>query len=283
MNWDRFKCYCSEVLRLIEQGSSAESAFQAARTSALYLEFDQKVKDHDLQSSIIDHLQENNFSRDELIRALTIYKSIEFFDFDAKPARIRRIGVYLTLVTVAYLVTSGIYYTKVFPNFIELFDQAEVAYPEQYVWMAENWLVMNFLLVALVVATFSASKNVRKIFDFDEQFQASLVFRLIFPQRLKHCYSKVVTLTRLPLYISHDHTGGSSDALIALYRSGGFSDQDISGSLSLLIKRNYDELILHAERYIRRVYIFVAVIVLFTIYQLLSGVYSFVYAIGDMV
>ncbi len=283
MNWSRFKFYCNEVPRQLKSGNEVISAFECAEASIISKEFGAELKPHGLQASIITSLKSNNYANEEAKVALQIYDGLDVSELAREPSRIRRVGIYIGYLTLMYFVLSSIYFVYVIPQTVSMFETMDIPAPESFLWFVDNWSTILIIIMALLVGIFLVSQKVKEMFEYKKGIESSIIYRLLLPKKIKLQYEKLISLIYLPLHIASNKCDGVNDHIIQHYHSEKYSTAEISDSLSILINENVNNLILLSESYMRRIYVVVALLVIFSIYEFVSSAYAPIFVMGEVV
>ena len=283
MNWSRFKFYCNDVRRLLARGEEKIPAFDSAKASVLSKEFGPELKPHEIQASILTSLKTEDYSNEEVQGVLEIYDGIDVSALANRPSRIRRVGVYIGYLTFMYFVLSSIYFVYVIPETVSMFEAMEIPAPDSFTWFVNNWATILMIVMALLVGAFLVSKKLRELFEYKKGVGKSIIYRFMLPRKLKSRYERVVSLIRLPLYIVKNRDDGINDHIIKHYQSEKYTTNEISDSLSILINENVDILLSHSETFMRRIYVVVAILVIYSIFEFVSSAYAPLFVMGEVV
>ena len=282
MSWSRFKFYCNEVSRLLERGDVVISAFENARNSVLSREFGPELEPQGIQASILTSLKNENYTTEQVKEILNIYDGLDVSGLTHKPNRIRRVGIYIGYLTFMYFLFSGIYYFSVIPQTISMFEVMEIPVSDVSMWFVNNWMVVFIIIMTLLVGALLVSRKIKEMFEYKEGVESSIIYRLMFPKRVKTRYGKMISLICLPLHIAGRESDGINDHIVQHFQAEKYSCQEISNSLSVLINENVSALLEQSESYMRRIYIVVAVLIIFSIYAFVSSAYSSLFAMGEV-
>jgi len=282
MNWSRFKFYCNEVRRLLARGEDVIPAFESAKSSVLSKEFGPEINPQEIQASILTDLKNENYTNEEVKKALEIYDGIDVSELVHKPARIRRVGIYIGYLTFMYFVLSSIYFVYVIPQTVSMFETMKITAPESFIWFVNNWATILVIVMAFLVGAFLVSRVVKEIFEYKKGVEKSIIYRFILPKRIKSRFERIVSLIQLPLHIAKNKNDGINDHIIEYYQAEKYSSKEISDSLSILINENISHLILHSEAYMRRIYVVISILVILSIYEFVSSAYAPLFVMGGV-
>ncbi|MBN4081990.1 hypothetical protein JYT10_00620 [Beggiatoa alba] len=283
MNWSRFKFYCNEVSRLLEKGEEVIPAFKSAKASVLSREFGPELNPQEIQASIFASLKNEGYTNEEVKEALKIYDGLDVSELVHKPSRIRRVGIYIGYLTFMYFVLSSIYFVYVIPQTVSMFEAMEIPAPESFIWFVNNWATILIIVMTLLVGALLVSKKIKEIFEYRNGVERSIIYRFMLPEKIKSRYEKLTSLIHLPLYIAKKESDGINDHIVQHYDSEKYSSKEISDSLSILINENVNNLLSHSESYMRRIYVVVAILVIFSIYEFVSSAYAPLFVMGEVV
>jgi hypothetical protein len=268
---------------MLEKGEEVIPAFESAKASVLSKEFGAELKSHHIQSLILTSLVYDGYTKDEVKEALKIYNNLDMSVLMQKPSRIRRVGVYIGYLTIMYVVLSGMYFVYVIPQVLSMFEAMEIPAPDIFTWFTGNWTtILIFVLAALIVALL-VSTIIKEMFDFKKELEKSVVYRLFLPKSIKAKYKKLISLLRFPLHIVKKQNNGINDAIIQYYLNEKYQSTEISDSLSLLISESAISLLILSESYIRRIYVVVAILIIFSIFAFVSSAYIPLFSMGEIV
>jgi len=281
MSWSRFKFYTNESLKLINNGEKSTDAFIAARSSIVSIEFGDELHPHNIQSKIFKTMIDENCSETELKSILKVYSGLDTRGLQEKPNRIRRMGAYLSYLTFMFIVMSSIYFLIVIPEALSSFEAMGFNPPANFIWFADNWILISIVNVYILTVAILISSKIKYMFDYNIDVKNSLFYKYILPKKLKLKYERLISLILLPIYIYK--MPNSNDVLIDYYCKEGNSTQDISSSLSILINEKVDELKILFESYMTKVYILAAIVIVFSIFQFISSIYSSIFIAGEVI
>lgn len=283
MNWSRFKFYCNEVRRLLARGEESIPAFESAKASVLSKEFGPELNPQEIQASILTSLKTGGYTNEEVQVALEIYDGLDVSELAYKPSRIRRVGIYIGYLTFIYFVLSSIYFVYVIPQTVSMFEAMEIPAPESFIWFVDNWATILLVVMALLVSAFLVSRKVKEIFEYKNGVEKSIIYRFMLPKKIRSRYERLTSLIRLPLHIVKNRGDGTNDNIVQYYYSEKYNSKEISDSLSILINENVNNLLSHSESYMRRIYVVVAILVIFSIYEFVSSAYAPLFVMGEVV
>lgn len=283
MSWSRFKFYCIEVTRLLENGLEVVPAFENAQASVLSKEFGAEFKPRDVQSAILTSLKHDGYTRDEIKWVLAIYNDMDLSALMLRPSRIRRAGVYIGYLAFMYLVLSGIYFLYVVPEMSSMFDAMEIPPPENFIWFVNNWTAILVCILIFLVALLLISTTIKEMFDYKQNFAKSTLYRFLLPRGIKARYEKLTSLLSLPLHVVKHQNDGNNNAITQHYYSEKYQPREIAGTLSLLIGENVTRLLMLSESFIRRIYVIVAILIICSIFIFVNSAYAPLFAMGEVV
>lgn len=281
MSWSRFKFYTSESLRLIEEGKKSTDAFVEAKNSIVSTEFGDELHPQSIQSKVFKTMIDEYCSEAELKPILKIYNGLDTRGLQTKPNRIRRMGAYLSYLTFMFIVMSSIYFLLVIPEALSSFEAMGFKPPANFVWFADNWIIISMVNVYILAAAIFISSKIKNMFDYNIEIQNSLFYKYILPKKLKSKYERLISLILLPIYISKK--SNMNNVLVDYYCRTNNSVEDVSSSLSILINEKVDELRVLFESYITKIYVFSAIVIVLTIFQFISSIYSSLFIAGEAI
>ena len=283
MSWSRFKFYCNEVSRLLERGEEIIPAFESAKNSVLSKEFGPELKPHEIQASILSSLKNDGYTAYEVKEALRIYDGLDVSGLLHKPSGIRRVGVYIGYLSVMYFVLSGFYFVYVVPETVSMFEAMGVSVPKNFIWFFDNWAAILMIVASSLVGVLLAGKKVNEMFEYKKGIENSIIYRVVIPKKIKLKYEKLVSLVNLPLCVVKNKNDGVNDHIIQYYCAEKYSATEVSGSLSILMNEAVNELVCRSESYMRRIYVVVAALIIFSIYEFVSSVYAPLFVMGEVI
>ena len=282
MNWSHFKFYCNEVKRLLARGEEAIPAFERAKASVLSKEFGPELNPQEIPASILTSLKSEDYSNEEVQAALAIYDELDISELANKPIRIRRVGIYIAYLVFMYFVLSSIYFVYVIPETLSMFEAMDIPAPESFIWFVDNWVAILLIVMTLLVGAFLVSRKIKAIFEYKKDVEKSIIYRFMLPKKIRSGYERLTSLIRLPLHIVKNRGDGINDDIIQYYHSEKYSSKEISDSLSILINENVNNLLSYSESYMRRIYVVVAILVIFSIYEFVVSAYAPLFAMGEV-
>jgi hypothetical protein len=283
MSWSRFKFYCIEVLRQLERGQDVMPAFEDVRASLISAEFGVELKPREIQSFILESLKKDGYTTEEVKAVLGIYNNLDLSALIHKPSRIRRVGVYIVYLTFVYFVLSGLYAVYVIPNMSLLFESMEIPAPENFVWLASHWTTLLIVVFSVLIVALLVSETIKQLFDYKVDIEKSVLYRLLLPVSLRARYEKVTSLLRLPLHVVKNKSDGINDEIIQYYFKQKYQAKEISKSLSILVDENVSNLVILSEAHMRRIYVVVAILIIFSIIEFVVSAYAPLFTMGEIV
>ncbi|MFC3149820.1 hypothetical protein ACFOEK_02135 [Litoribrevibacter euphylliae] len=259
-----------------------KSAFAQAESLDIATQFGPELKAGGLASSIIASCKNDDLTHEGAKQALDLYKGLDVSVLTHKPSRIRRVGVYIGFLTLMYLILSGIYLTYVIPQNLAMFEVMDIPTPARFMWFVNNWAIISVVIILILIGAFLISKTIKDMFDYDRDMESSWVYRFLLPKRMREEYEKLISLMHLPLFIGKNVKDGINDQVIEYYQSDGMSTADVSQSLSLLMREHLSNLIAYCESYMRRIYVVVAILIVFTIFEFIVSAYTPLFVMGDV-
>ncbi len=281
MNWSRFKYYCLEVRRRLDQDQAVKVAFDSAKGSVLAKTLGEELKPNTLPNAILTELKNSNVAPVAIKQAVEVYHGLDFTMLSAEPSRIRRVGIYITYLSFMYLVFSSIYSVFVIPSSLAMIESLNLEAPESFTWFAQFWNVLALLIFGLLLCAFLISRKLKALFEYRHGVERSLVYRVLLPRKLKSDYELLITLLRLPLALSQSDDAAGASELVAYFRKEHYSSKEMSDCLSLLLNTNLQRVLVAAETYLRRLYVTTTVLVIFSIFIFISSAYAPIFMIGE--
>lgn len=283
MNWNFFKFYCSELLRKLSSESEVTSAIKIVDNSQIINEFSVKKNSTNIIAKIISTIQSKEFSKEDTEKVLKIYSQLDVSELDHKPSKLKRVGVYIGYLAVMFFVMSSIYMIFVVPQTLEMFDNFNLGVPDDFIWFVNHWGVIFVGISSLIIISLLINLKIKKMFEYQVDISKSLIYRTLIPSDIKSIHQKLISLIQLPLLLVKSKKDGVCDDVIEHFNNENFNEIEITETLSLLIKDNINNLVLLSEAYIRRVYIVVAVLIVFCIFKFVSSVYAPIFVLGEAI
>ncbi len=281
MNWSRFKYYCLEVRRRLDQDQAVMAAFDSARGSVIAKTLGEELKSNTLPNAILTELKNNNVAPSAVKQAVEVYQGLDFTMLSAEPSRIRRVGIYITYLSFMYLVFSSIYAVFVIPKSLAMIESLNLPVPESFTFFSQFWNVLALLIFGLLLCAFLISRKLKALFEYRHGVERSLVYRMLLPSKLKRQYESLVTLLRLPLVLSQADDGANASEIVAYFRKEHYSAKEMSDCLSLLLNANIESVLVAAETYLRRFYVTTTVLVIISIFIFISSAYAPIFMLGE--
>ncbi len=282
MSWGRFKFYCNEVGRLLDRGEEVIPAFEKAKKSVLSEEFGKELETTKIQESIFTSMKKNDYSKKQVREALRIYDALDISGLTENPSKVRRVGIYIGYLSLMYFMFSGTYLIYVIPRMESIFDSMGIPPPENFTRFMDNWVLILILVMLLLLLAFLVSKKLKDMFEFKNGVENTFIFRFFLPKKMKIKYKNIRSLICLPLRVCCRSEDGVNDKIVEHYCSEAYRPEEVASSLAILINENMRSLILLAESFIQRIYVIVAVLIIYTIYEFLSSAYTPLFVIGEV-
>lgn len=283
MNWNFFKFYSNELLRKLSSESEITSAIKIVDNSQVIKEFSVKKNSTNIIAKILSTIQSNELSKEDIKKVLEIYSQLDVSELDNKPAKIKRVGVYLGYLAVMFFVMSSIYMVFVVPQTREMFNNFNLGMPADFIWFVDNWGTIFVSISSLIIISLLINLTIKRMFEYQVDISKSLIYRTLIPKNIKSNYQKLISLIQLPLLLARSKKDGISDDIIDHFRTEKFNEIEVTETLSLLIKNNINNLVLLSEAYIRRIYIVISVLIVFCIFKFVSSVYAPIFILGETI
>ncbi len=283
MSWSRFKFYCNEVGRLLDKGEEVIPAFEKAKKSVLSEEFGEELEVTKIQESIFTSMKKNGYSKSQVRNALRTYDALDISGLAENPNKVRRVGIYIGFLSLMYFIFSGIYLVYVIPGLESMFDSMGVPPPENFTRFVDNWALMLVFVMFLLLLALLVSKKLRDMFEFKNGVENTFIFRFLLPKKMQIKYKKVRSLICLPLSVCRRVEDGVNDKLVEHYCSEDYRPEEVANSLAIIINENMRNLIFLAELFIQRIYVIIAVLIIYTIYEFLSSAYAPLFVMGEVI
>lgn len=283
MSWSLFKCYCKEASHSLEKGDDIEFAFSAAERSPLPKMLKAQLKPKSLQQSLISKLKNSDLSTDELQITLKIYGNLGFSELAHKPSRIRRVGLYLAYLTLMFSLLSSIYLLKVYPTVLDMYEEFGYPMSEGLIWFSEYWGLLVSTIIGFLAISLLINHKIKVIFDHQIGVGNSLLFKLLLPKRLKESYRGLLNLIHLPLNLTKKTNQNAENILIEYLLKKDYTPEEIADLLTLTITEQVTRLKTQAESYLRKFYILIAILIVFSIYEFVSSVYAPIFTLGEVI
>jgi hypothetical protein len=135
----------------------------------------------------------------------------------------------------------------------------------------------------MLVTAMLISTVIKEMFDYKIGMKESVLYRFLIPGGLKARYEKLTSLLLLPLHVVKNNNDGINDAVIEYYSKEKYQAKEISDSLSILIGENVNNLTGKSESYMRRIYVVVAILIIFSIYMFITSAYAPLFSMGEVI
>ena len=286
MNWSRFKFYCIDVSRRLEQAQPVAQAFTQASSSVLATELGSEPKRQDISHTLLAQLKSGEYSASEVQQALAIYQQLDCSALSQQPSRLRRFGIYLGYLILMYFILTSVYAIFVIPVALELFEMSNMPAPSSFLWFAAHWASLGGLVLLLLVGALLLSLQVQALFQYRTGIEKSMIFRWLMPKSIKTRYAQVLALLHLPLGLAKPHADiaalQSCEKMLQYLRQEAYSMSEVSGLLSLMLSEQLSALQSAAETLLRRIYIAIAIVMIFSIYMFISSGYAPLFMMGEI-
>jgi hypothetical protein len=163
-----------------------------------------------------------------------------------------------------------------------MLEVMEIPAAENYTWFAGNWATIVIVVLCILITALMVSEVIKKMFDYKTGMEESVLYRFLIPGGLKARYEKLASLLRLPLCIVRNRGDDANDEIIHYYLNEKYQTKELSNSLSNLIGENLNHLIVMSESYMRRIYLVVAILIIFSILTFVTSAYAPLFAMGDI-
>lgn len=288
MNWSRFKFYCLDVHRRLAQGQAVAQAFDSAQQSVLAHHLGPDLRANTVPGVLMTALKNAN-SAAAVKQSVEIYQALDFSELTAKPSRLRRVGIYITYLSVLYLLFSSIYAVFVIPKMFEMVADLALTLPDSYLWFAKFWNFFALLIFGLLLMVFLINRTLNHLFEYRHQAEQSWQYRLLLPRTIKQHYAALLALLKLPFVLYHaeaaaqEAAGGSeaSSEFVSYFQTEQYSPQTMADCLALLLQAHLENLVHAAETYLRRLYVTITLLVISSIFMFISSAYAPIFMMGD--
>lgn len=283
MSWQRFSYICrklsaepnsqqpvGDAIARVEAGSDA--AFYASKIAA-----------DGIERALLNDLAKLP-SLDQARSVTGVYAKLNVHEFLEEPLQFKRVLAYLGLVTIVFYFTAAIYYLKVAPEFLAVFDEFELVAPTWVHIYQKYWAFFGFLMAGLLGSAFYLSFHIKKFFNFKRGVETSLLSRLFVFPSIRAAYCNILTLLYFPVA---EARGGSSSlpneelskhlCLIAN------SDLDLVQEIKILLEIESKQLLQRCEAQLKLFSIILSLTVIFSIWNFIASAYSPIFIMGEVI
>ncbi len=284
MSWERFHFYCRDIKKLLENGLDVETSYEKSRNNSVSEEFGEPIKSGTVSDAILREL--SSTSRDKkgaVEKAFEIYGKLNFSMLHGGPNKLRRVNVYLSYLVITFLFMSAIYMNFVTPVFESFFESMDLPAPSSFVWFSDNWWLIIVSISICLAFSLLLSMKINGIFKFDKTDDTSVIYKYFIPGRLKEKHKKIIWLVNLPISISEIKNSSEENYLINYFKNNNHTNSEIASELSILITNNMRDLVLYSESFIQKIFVTIALLIIFGIFQFLSSAYAPIFVMGNAV
>ena len=185
-----------------------------------------------------------------------------------------------------FFILSSIYAIFVIPRAIDMYETMNIPAPDNYLWFVAHWSQMVLLAVLLLSGAILVSIKLKALFKYKAGVEKSITYRLMLPKQLKRSYERLIALICLPLYVvKHDDKVrpiGASDEIVQHFKNEAYTPQEIAEILSLMLNEQINSLLMTTETLMRRIYVVIAILMIFSIYIFISSGYTPLFILGEI-
>lgn len=177
----------------------------------------------------------------------------------------------------------SIYQGFVVPQFMKFFESMDLSAPISFIWFSNNWkAVISFIALCLIFSIL-INREVGKLFNFDNNSNKSLIYKYFIPRKLKEKHKHIIMLLNLPMILSGVREISEDHLLVSHFKNNQYTNLDIANEVSILITKNMREFVVFSESFVQKIFISIALLIIFAIFHFISSAYTPIFVMGDAI
>lgn len=281
MAWKRFGYICRKAsVTLTTQEIAADVISRVENEPACSL-YGGSINKNSLSRKILDKLAAVS-NKDDAIKALEIYSSMDISLHLPESAQIKRVTTYLTFLTLTFVLISAIYQLFVVPSFMQAFDTFGLSVPSHLMFYRDYWHLFVIVIFVVLALSLVIGYTFRKLFKFNEGRANSLVLRFMAFRGIRASYLSIIDALLYPVGQRGRAIPGNNKVTDHLADIDS-SKMDLSVEIQAIIEAEYLTLVKLCERQMRLISIAAALLIVAAIFLFLVSAYSPIFIFGEIV
>lgn len=279
MAWERFHHICRRSLTSLQPGESLEERVRAVEANPGTALYGEALGRGTLPRRVLDSITACP-DQDRARTLLELYANLNLAKETTHPLQLKRIVLYLTYVSVLFVVINGIYQLKVAPNFIALFETFQIQTPYHVALFREYGSAFAVLVVLLLVLALVMGYVLKGLADYSSRRGRGGLTRFLVLPKVRAVYANLEAAILYPLGDGMSD-GGSHviSHLQELEQQGVGIREEIEG----LVRSQHRRLVELCEKQMRLVYAFCVGLIVVMIVLFLVSAYSPIFMMGEVV
>lgn len=278
MSWERFQYICRRSHELFRRGESVSDAIRSAqgeRGASLYGEDFSKGS---LPGKLLEEITTLS-DRDKIASVLKVYGELRLDRDLALPPHFRRASLYLVLVMLVFSMAFGIYFVKVMPTFMDIFESQGMAkVPALEFFVRYSGYLYNLVLVAAVLVLL-LGRHIKKLLSYEEKSTSSGFYQLMTLPEIHRRHRRIVAAIRYPITGSEN---GAKDLVASHLKNIENSGMSVAYEMQRVIGEESRRLLQACERQMRMMIAFIGIAVVLMAGYFLYSAYTPLFLLGEV-
>ena len=279
MAWERFHHICRRTFASLQSGESLEERIKTVESDPDTALYGEPLRPGTLPRRILDRLVAHP-DRDRARQLLEFYASLNLATETSQPLQLKRIVLYLTYVSVLFLLINSFYQLRVAPEFIALFDTFQVQMPYHVALFRDYGWALSVPVLLLLALALLMGHVLKGLVEWSSpRGNGGLIRFLAFP-RARAAYAKVEAAILYPL---EENVAGEHSDTVAHLRELEGEGVDIRDEIAALVRSQHQRLVELCEKQMRMVYALCVLLIVAMIALFLVSAYSPMFMMGGVV
>ena len=211
---------------------------------------------------------------------LSIYGNLKL-NWDASSiTKLTNIRNYLFLIFAMFLLMSVIYKTYVLTTFREIFSLMDAPLNAQLESFTTYWVISLLLMTTVSVVILRFSSIIKQINGTSTTFSSSVISQLLLSKKIINQILRIEALIYAPLNKNINLFSASDNEFVKQLRS---DNMNIAKELQVLIDSQYYLLTLMINSRIKKILLFLTLIVVIAIFNFIYSLYAPIFSIGTII
>lgn len=278
MSWERFQYICRRSHELLRRDGSVSDVIRSADSEEGASLYGENFGKGSLPGKLLEEIAELS-DRDKIANALKVYGELRLDRDLALPPHFRRASLYLVLVMLVFSMAFGIYFVKVMPTFMDIFESQGMAkVPALEFFLQYSGYLYNLVLVAVVLVLL-LGRHIKKLLSYEESSASSSFYRLMTLPEIHRRHRRIVAAIRYPLA---DSENGAGDLVASHLKNIEGSGMSVAYEMQRIIGEESRRLLQACERQIRMMIAFIGISVVLMAGYFLYSAYTPLFLLGEV-
>lgn len=278
MAWERFHYICRRSLAPLRHDESVNDRIKTVEAAPDTNLYGNAIKPGTLPRRILDWMAAHP-EPERTHQLLRLYAGLNFATETRQPLQLKRVVIYLTYVSVLFLIINGIYQLKVAPSFIALFDVFGVQTPYHVALFRDYGFTLALLVLSLLMVALAIGHSLKNLADWSSSHRGWRLTRFLILPGVRAAYANLEVAILYPLGPDAvDSDSRVASHLRELERQGN----DVPTEIAALVRSQHQILVELCEKQMRWVYAVCVLLIVAMIGLFLVSAYSPIFMTGDV-